>query len=113
MFREKPHGSDLSLEVTALTREALFQEAARGMAFMTGAYYGTRTGEEETAAFHGESDEELLVLFLEEILYRQSQDGKARLPVSLHWKKGAVEAAFALFTPFLSGSRLIDLMSLF
>ena len=103
MFRERPHGSDLSLEVTALSRDALFREAARGLAFITGAYYGSRTGEEERAVFRGESDEECLVLLLEEILYRQSRDGKIRYPAVLHWTEGTLETVLTLYSPFLSG----------
>jgi len=106
MFREKSHGSDLSLEIVSLTREGLFKETARGLAFMTGVYFGVQEGQEERVIFRGESDEELLVLLLEEILYRQSLDGMLRLPLFLCRKEESLEAAFALFTPFISGPQL-------
>ncbi|HOO60109.1 MAG TPA: archease [Candidatus Mcinerneyibacteriales bacterium] len=106
MFCEKPDGSDLFLEVSSLSKEGVYKEAVRGLAFMTGAYFGAHTGREEPFSIRGSSDEEILVLLLEEVLFRNSKDGNTRLPVSVHGEKGNLTGRFVLYKPFFTGALL-------
>lgn len=76
-FREIDHTADWALEVSALTLEQLFVEAARGMYALAGAVPGAGQRERRRVTLAGGDAETLLVSWLQELLYLTESEGLA------------------------------------
>lgn len=81
-FREVEHTADWQLEVWGESLAALFEQAALGMDALSGAVYGDFIGE-ETLILEAADLESLLVAFLSELLYWESERGLAGTAFSL------------------------------
>ena len=69
-FCEVEHTADWALRVWAPSREALFEEAARGLYALAGARAAPGAGEAQAVTVQAEDYEALLVGWLHEWLYR-------------------------------------------
>jgi SHS2 domain-containing protein len=80
-YREIEHTADWALHVWAPTREALFEEAARGMFALAGraeqAVAGAAGRQVLDIALEASDYESLLVAWLQELLYHTEADGWA------------------------------------
>lgn len=74
-FREKEHTADWALEVWAPDLEGLFVQAAQGMMALAGVRLDSSQPAQETLEMAGRDYEELLVLFLGELLYLAESKG--------------------------------------
>ncbi len=68
-FRLIEHTADMGIEALGETREELFMQAARGLVAALGAETRGEVREEKAVNLQGEDGAELLVLWLNEILY--------------------------------------------
>jgi len=76
-FRENAHTADWELEVWAPDLPALFEQAARGMYYLSGVRLQETPRQERMLELSAIDHESLLVAFLEELLYLQGVEGLA------------------------------------
>jgi len=78
--RTVPHTADLRVEAWGPTREACLAEAVRGLVDSFAAVAAVRPRHTAERRFIASSDEDLLVAFIEEVIYRLDADGE--IPVA-------------------------------
>lgn len=71
-YRLLDHAADLGVEVFASSVEALFVEAARALFDLMGSLGATEPRMQESIVVEGEDQEELLRVWLSELLFRSS-----------------------------------------
>jgi SHS2 domain-containing protein len=75
-FEEISHTADLEIRVFAEDLETLFEEAAKGMFYLSGIIGHNKgiSSVKQTISLEAMDYEGLLILFLEELLYRLTED---------------------------------------
>ena len=76
-YQERAHTADWELEVWAPDLPGLFEQAARGMASLSGVQLQPAPRQSRRLELDAIDAESLLVRFLEELLYLQSAEGLA------------------------------------
>ena len=94
--RTVPHTADLRLEAWAPTREACLAEAVRGLVDSFAVVAAARPRHTAERRFIASSDEDLLVVIVEEVIYRLDADGEIPVAVAV---RSAPEGGVVLVLP--------------